>query len=119
MDTLTLSGLQYHAKHGVHKKERTDGNTFEVDLTFRADLRNAARNDDLSFTINYEEAEAIVRSVIHGPSVALIETLAQKIGDELFAYFEQVAGLEVRVRKLNPPLPTPTKFSETVFTWSR
>lgn len=119
MDTLTLSGLQYHAKHGVYEEERTRGNTFEIDLIFKADLRNAGQNDNLSATINYEEAEAIASRVINGPPVQLIETLARKIGDELFAQFGRITALEVRVRKLDPPLPTPTKYSEIIFRWSR
>lgn len=119
MDTLTLSGLQYHTKHGVYEKERTEGNAFEVDLIFHAKLKQAGLDDDLSGTINYEDAEAIVRKVMNGPSVQLIETLVAQIGAQLFARFERVSKLEVRVRKLDPPLPTPTEYSEVACSWNR
>lgn len=119
MDTLTLSGLQYHARHGVHEKERTEGNAFEVDLVFHAKLKQAGLEDDLSATINYEDAEEVVRKVMNGPSVHLIETLAAQIGAKLFARFNQVLKLDVRVRKLDPPLPTPTEYSEVACSWTR
>lgn len=119
MDTLTLSGLQYHARHGVYEKERTEGNDFEVDLVFQAYLRNAGLDDSLSETIDYEQAEKIVRRVMEGPSVHLIETLVAKIGGELFNRFKQVKNLEVRVRKLSPPLGTPSEYSQVASTWTR
>ena len=119
MDTLTLSGLTYHANHGVYEKERTEGNRFEVDLIFKADLRTAGRDDDLAETIDYEQAEEIVRRVMEGPSVQLIETLVSKIGTQLFNRYSRVKSLEVRVRKLSPPLPSPADYSQVAFTWKR
>lgn len=119
METLTLKGLHFHAPHGYYKEERNNGNDFEVDLIFSAHLREAGNADELAKTIDYQQAEHIVRSVMEGPSVKLIETLAKKIGDELFASFEQVHQLDVVVRKLNPPLQTKTEHSEICMTWQR
>ncbi|MDR8392871.1 dihydroneopterin aldolase [Aliifodinibius sp. S!AR15-10] len=119
MDTLRLNGLQYHARHGFYEEERTNGNDFEIDLEFSLDLRGAGQTDDLDKTVNYEEVEAIVRSVMEGPSQKLIETLTYMIGEALFEQFPEVIHLEVSLRKLNPPLQTKTKFSEVIMTWQR
>lgn len=119
MDSLTLKGLSYRARHGYYEQERIEGNDFEVDLIFHADLSEAAESDDLGKTIDYQKAEEQVRAVMEGPSVKLIETLARHIGEELFREFEEVQKLEVKVRKLNPPLPTKTKYSEVRVTWQR
>ena len=119
MDVLTLSGLKFHARHGYYEHERTEGNEFEVDLIFHADLSEAGASDDLSQTIDYQKAENIVRDVMGGPSVKLIETLASKIGEQLFQQFTNVAKIEVRVRKLNPPLQTETNYAQIVRTWKR
>lgn len=117
MDTLTLKGLQYHAPHGYYKEERQNGNNFEVDLIFQTDLKAAAQQDDLTLTIDYQNAEQIVRNVMEGPSVKLIETLAQQIGEHLFNRFSNVQKIEVAIRKLVPPLKTPTAYSEVRMTW--
>lgn len=119
MDILTLKGLCFRAGHGYYEEERRDGNDFEVDLTFSANLRDAGENDDLSLTIDYQQAEEIVSAVMEGPSVKLIETLAKKIGDRLFKAFPMVETLEVAVRKLHPPLDTETAHSEVRMTWQR
>lgn len=119
MDTLTIKGLRFHAGHGYYEEERREGNDFEVDLTFHADLSEAGHSDDLEKTIDYQKAEDLVKRIMEGPSVKLIETLAVKIGETLFETFEQVTKLEISVRKLNPPLSTDTQYSEVHMTWQR
>lgn len=119
MDTLTIKGLQFHAYHGYYEKERSEGNDFEIDLIFRGDLRKAGDSDDLRDTIDYQEVLDIVTSVMEGPSRKLIETLAKRIGDQLFDYFKEASELEVAVRKLNPPLDTKTAYSEIRMQWPK
>lgn len=119
MDKLTLKGLHFRAGHGYYKEEREKGNDFEIDLEFKANLRDAAENDDLNLTIDYQKAEDIVKSVMEGPSVKLIETLAKNIGDQLFKAFPMARELSVTVRKLSPPLDTETDYSEIRMSWQR
>ncbi|NGP88992.1 dihydroneopterin aldolase [Fodinibius halophilus] len=119
METLTLKALSYRGFHGYYQEERDEGNDFEVDLTFKAPLRRAGESDELADTIDYQKAEEIVSSVMHGPSVKLIETLAKSIGDNLFESLPQVHELTVAVRKLAPPLDTETAHSEISMTWQR
>ena len=119
MDKLKLKGLAYRAKHGYYEHERMDGNDFEVDIIFHAHLSDAGKTDDLNLTIDYQKAEELVSTVMKGPSVKLIETLCFRLGERLFDNFEEVSKLEVKVRKLNPPLSTNTKYSEVHKTWQR
>lgn len=119
MDTIILNSLQYQGKHGYYEQERAEGNDFEVDLIFGLDLSAAAAADDLDATLDYQAAEHIVKKIMHGPSVRLIETLTQRIGEKLFDTFPAAQKLEVRVRKMNPPLETETRYSEVTMTWQR
>ena len=119
METLTLKGLRFHAYHGYYDKEREEGNDFEVDLIFSATLRKAGDSDNLSDTIDYQEAVKIVESVMNGPSQKLIETLTKQIGDQLFEAFPKAKKLEVAVRKLHPPLQIETDYSEIRMSWQR
>lgn len=119
MDILTLKGLRFNAKHGYYEHERLEGNQFEVDLVFSLDLSAAAKSDDLDQTLDYQAAEAVVRDIMHGSPVKLIETLTYRIGNRLFETFPAVEKLEVRVRKKDPPLETPTDYSEVMMTWQR
>ncbi len=119
MDVLTLSGLQYHAKHGYFEQERTDGNNFEVDLIFYTDLTDAGDTDDLSQTIDYQRAEQVVRDVMEGPPVKLIETLTANIGERILTQFKDLQKLTVRLRKIAPPLQTEVKFAQIERTWTQ
>lgn len=119
METLTLKSLQFHGKHGYYEKEREEGNEFEVDLIFRANLRKAGDSDELEDTIDYQQVLKIVESIMNGPSLRLIESLAKRIGDRLFDHFHNARELEVAVRKLNPPLNTETAYSEIRMQWQR
>ncbi|HLR25676.1 MAG TPA: dihydroneopterin aldolase [Fodinibius sp.] len=119
MDTLTLKKLRFHGYHGFYEEEREQGNAFEVDLIFNTDLQTAGSSDRLEDTIDYQQAVAIVRKVMEGPSCKLIETLTKTIGDRLFDTFSEAQGLRVAVRKLNPPLDIETAYSETQISWQR
>lgn len=119
MGTITIKSLTYHAYHGYYDEERDEGNRFEVDLHFSLDIQKAGYSDELQRTIDYQEAEGIVRDVMEGGSVKLIETLAQRIGNELFDTFAQAQKLEVAVRKMHPPIETESEYAEVRMSWKR
>lgn len=119
MDTLTIKSLRFKGYHGYYQQEREEGNDFEVDLIFKADLRKAGDNDQLDDTIDYQLVLERVKSVMEGPSVKLIETLTKRIGDQLFEQFQEVQQLTVAVRKLNPPVNVETAYSEIKMQWQR
>ena len=81
MDKILLSGLQFFGKHGCHPAENELGQMFVIDIEIDADLQRAADSDDLNDTINYVEIYNYAGEVIGGPSAALLEHLAAKIGD--------------------------------------
>ncbi len=118
MDKLTLKSMSFHALHGYFEEEKVTGNDFEVDLEFSLSLLEAALNDDLTKTIDYSKAREIVTKVMNGPSLHLIETLCYKIGEELFKAFSP-QNLQVKVRKLNPPMDGETLYSEVCMQWPR
>lgn len=119
METLTLKSLKFHGHHGYYPKEREEGNDFEIDLVFSADLQQAGERDELGDTIDYQKAEQIAAEVMEGPSVKLIETLAKRMGNKLFDEFTQAQKLEVIVRKLHPLLDVETAYSEIKMQWQR
>lgn len=120
MDRITIKSLKFHAKHGHNKKERIDGNHFEVDVVAFGEFREAAIGDnDLGETFNYQKAEEISCSVMYGKSRKLIETLCADIGDQLFDACPLVQSLSVSVRKLSPPIDTETAYAEITLKWKR
>ncbi|XWN37058.1 MAG: dihydroneopterin aldolase [Balneola sp.] len=118
MDKLVIKGLKFHGLHGVFEQEKIIGNIFEVDLHFSLSLQKAAETDSISETIDYAKARSLVELVMQSHSMNLIETIALKIGEKLYNEFA-VESLEVKVRKLNPPMEGETEYSEVIMQWPR
>ena len=62
-DRVLLSGLLFHANHGVLPAERDLGQKFRVDVTLDVDTRDAGCTDDLTRTVDYA---AVYECVGHG-----------------------------------------------------
>lgn len=102
-DVIKILGLTATGRHGVYPSERRDGQPFSVDVIMHVDTRKAATDDDLSHTVDYSEVAADVASILSGPAVYLIETLAQRVAEAVLAY-PAVQIVEVEVHKPNAPM---------------
>ncbi len=103
MDIVSLEGLEFFAYHGYYQEEQKVGNKYAVDIKVSADFHQAAQDDSLAETVNYEllykviEAEMKVRS-------RLLENIGERIVNVVFDTFEQIEKVEISVSKFNPPI---------------
>lgn len=98
-DRIILTNLRFEARHGVHDWEREAAQPFEVDVELVLDLRPAGETDDLGLTIDYGPVYRIVQGVLEGPSIRLLEAIAERISHQLLATYPTVERVVVRVRK--------------------
>ncbi len=105
-DQITISGITATGHHGVLSSEREAGQEFSVDLVLGLDLGDAAAGDDLDKTVNYAHLAEATVSVIEGPAVNLIETLAERIAAVTLEH-ELVESVSVTVHKPHAPIPVP------------
>jgi 7,8-dihydroneopterin aldolase/epimerase/oxygenase len=103
MGRVALEGLEFHAFHGVYPHERESGNWFEVDIAVETDFATAAQHDDLVGTVNYETLFKIVKDEMNQPS-KLLETIVEKIANDVLHLMPAVLSVELRIAKLNPPI---------------
>ncbi|MFE2426717.1 dihydroneopterin aldolase [Actinacidiphila soli] len=106
MDRVALRGLKARGHHGVFPKEREEGQTFVVDLVLGLDTAPAAASDDLTKTVHYGVVAEEVVDVVRGEPVDLIETLAQRIADQVLKH-DLVEEVEVTVHKPDAPITVP------------
>lgn len=115
-DRISLLGVRATGHHGVLAQEKRDGQEFVVDVVLGLDLAPAGTTDDLARTINYAEVGADVVARIEGPSLDLIESLAEQVaGDALER--PGVHTVEVTVHK--PAAPVGVPFGDVAVTIER
>lgn len=109
MDRILLKGLSFFGRHGCHQAEKDLGQKFTIDIELECDLSLASRSDQMDDTIDYVAIYNHAREVVEGPSVQLLEVLAQRIAD--FALQdERVDSAWVRVSKPHIALPGALEF---------
>jgi dihydroneopterin aldolase / 2-amino-4-hydroxy-6-hydroxymethyldihydropteridine diphosphokinase len=115
-DRIVLQGISAHGFHGVLDFEKADGQDFVVDVTLEVDLRRAGRSDLLAHTVNYAEVAADIVALITGPSLDLIEALADQIAAAALRR-PLVQAVEVTVHKPQAPVGLP--FGDVMVTVER
>ncbi len=103
MDRIELRGMAFQGRHGARAREREHAQEFKVDLEVECDLNTPAETDDLADTVDYTTLRAIVREIVEGAHVNLIETLATKIARRVLEE-RGVTSVSVRVAKRPPSM---------------
>jgi 7,8-dihydroneopterin aldolase/epimerase/oxygenase len=103
MDRMMLKRMVFYGYHGVYPEENRLGQKYIVDLDLGLDLSRAAQSDDVADTINYADIHAVVKAIVEGAPVKLIETLTEKIASALFGTYTSIIKATVSVTKPNPP----------------
>jgi len=105
-DHIVLQGISARGCHGVLDAEKIDGQGFVVDVALEVDLRRAGHSDLLAHTVNYAEVAADIVALITGPSLDLIETLADRVAAAALRR-PLVQAVEVTVHKPQAPVGVP------------
>lgn len=100
---ITINDIRSYAFHGCMAEEEKTGAFFRTDVEMETDFRQAAENDDISGTVNYEAVYGIVQAEMKIRS-RLIENVAYRIFVSIKKTFPQIKRLRIRVAKLNPSM---------------
>lgn len=103
MAVIGLEGMRFSGPHGFYPEEEVLGNDFLIDIYLDVNTRRAAMHDDLGSTVNYETVYLMVQSEMK-KSAQLIETLSDRIISRISEFYDNLKGIRLVIRKLNPPL---------------
>ena len=112
-DVLRLEGMRFFGHHGCLADERNAGVHLDVDVEVRTDTREAARSDRVEDTTDYARLVEMCRRVVEDASYHLVETVAERLADELLKE-PRVVSVQVRVAKRPPLAVAVDRFSVTV-----
>ncbi|HEX7070557.1 MAG TPA: dihydroneopterin aldolase [Rhodothermales bacterium] len=119
MHSVRLINAVFYAHHGVMQEEHRIGGRYEVDVSMDLDFEEAAANDDLKETVDYERIYRLVSAIVTKNNFYLIERLAYLIAHEVMDTYPRVENVEVTVRKPNPPVGGTCDRAEAVYRAAR
>jgi dihydroneopterin aldolase len=101
-DLVRITGITVNAIHGVYEAEQHTPQLFVVDVV--AVLVRAPERDDLTLTVDYADLAGRIEGVLRGPSVQLIETLAERVASLCLAH-PLIEAVEITVHKPQAQMP--------------
>lgn len=107
MDQIRISNLEIFCHHGVYKEENVLGQKFLVSVVLYADLSAAAKNDDLTKSVNYGEVCHFIKNEMESNTYKLIETLTETIARKILSNFPLVEKIELEIKKPWAPILLP------------
>lgn len=106
-DCIIIDDLTAFANHGVLPEEKTMGQKFLISLKLYMDIYPAAKNDDISKSVDYAEVCAFITEFTKKNRCKLIEAAAVSIADELLIRYERISSVEITLKKPWAPIGLP------------
>jgi dihydroneopterin aldolase len=103
--SIHILGLETWGYHGLFEEERTLGQKFGFDIRAKLKGRGRHAGDDLSGSVRYDEMVEEAARVATERRFQTLETLAEAVALALFARFDALACVDVKVSKASPPIP--------------
>jgi 7,8-dihydroneopterin aldolase/epimerase/oxygenase len=103
-DTIFITGVVIHARHGVMEHETVIGQRFIIDLELSADLSESSQTDRLVDTVSYSSVVTIASAAFKDVNYKLLERAAGAVADAILAAFARVDAVKVTVHKPHAPI---------------
>ena len=84
-DTIFITGVVIHARHGVMEHETEVGQRFVIDLELSADLSDSSRTDRLAHTVSYSNVVATATAAFKNTNYKLLERAAGAVAEAVLA----------------------------------
>jgi len=119
LSCVRLVNMVFYAHHGVLKEEHTVGGKYEVDAELFFNFSDAAKNDDITRTIDYGAVYRKIRAALTLKKYDLIEAVSYEIAHDLIRDFPLLEQATIRVRKRNPPVDGICDYAEADYSATR
>jgi 7,8-dihydroneopterin aldolase/epimerase/oxygenase len=103
-DTIFITGIVIHARHGVLEHETEVGQRFIIDLELSVDLAESSRTDKLADTVSYSNVVATATEAFRDTNYKLLERAAGAVADAVLSTFPRISAVKVTVHKPHAPI---------------
>ena len=115
---ICLHEVRFYAFHGVMPQERRVGGEFLVSVKVGYPLEKAMSSDDVADTLNYAALYELVKKEMMQPS-SLLEHVMGRIVEAIEKAFPEVTSVEVKIKKVNPPMGSDSNGAEVMGRFER
>ena len=115
---ICLHEVRFYAFHGVMPQERSVGGEFFVSVKVGYPLEKAMSSDDVADTLNYAALYEFVKKEMMQPS-SLLEHVMGRIVEAIEKAFPEVTSVEVKIKKVNPPMGSDSNGAEVMGRFER
>ncbi|MFD3448333.1 dihydroneopterin aldolase [Microbacteriaceae bacterium 4G12] len=105
MDKIFVEQMEFYGYHGVFPEENVLGQRFKVELTVELDLKKAGETDELEHSVNYGDLYQLCKGIVEGKPYKLIESVAEKIANDILNQYVLIQRCTVKLIKPDPPIP--------------
>jgi dihydroneopterin aldolase len=103
-DTIFITGVVIHARHGVMEHETEVGQRFVIDLELSVNLADSSRSDRLADTVSYSHVVATATAAFKDANYKLLERAAGAVADAILNAFARVSAVKITVHKPHAPI---------------
>ena len=103
MGLIQIENMEFYSFHGHFKEEQIVGNKFILDLIIETDMKVPAQSDNLRDAVDYQRVYQIIKLQMEKKS-HLLEHIAGRIIDAIYAEMKGIQKITVKVSKMNPPM---------------
>lgn len=100
---IIIEGMHFKAYHGYYLEEQKIGGQYRIDLEIEYDIEEAAREDNLEKTLNYEMLYQICKEEMK-INRKLIESVGLAIMERIKGMIAHPGKIVVMIHKINPPI---------------
>jgi 7,8-dihydroneopterin aldolase/epimerase/oxygenase len=118
-DTIFITGVVIHARHGVMEHETEVGQRFVIDLELYTDLSESSRTDRLADTVSYSNVVATATAAFRDTNYKLLERAAGAVADAILAAFPRIRAVKITVQNPHSPIAAIFEDVGVVLTRSR
>lgn len=103
-DIIKISNLEVFAYHGVLKEENSLGQKFIISAELYTDISEAAKDDDITKSINYASVCKAIEKFLKGNTFKLIETTADRLATYLLKKYDRLDSIKLEIKKPWAPI---------------
>jgi len=103
-DTIFITGVLIHARHGLLEHETEVGQRFVIDLELFTDLSESSHTDRLADTVSYSNVVATATAAFKNTNYKLLERAAGAVADAVLTTFTRIRSVKVTVHKPHAPI---------------